>query len=228
MLISEMHIEFKERMDKMDSFQNPNLEPEQIDLLFNISQDELIKELTKDGLEKTQTSQDYLKNILENFKTSTFTNTVDNKPNGVFITLPSNYRKAVQEEAKITCTNCKGNTVEELVDVIPTTHGQYNEVRKDPFKRANNNKIIRLSVDEKFELICSTDNIITDYYLRYYREPVSMQYGTQYPTPTTDVNCELSIEAQREIIKKAVVIASKSLENINKYQIEAQSLQQIN
>lgn len=225
MTISEMHFEFKQLMDKMDSLQNPNLEPEEIDVLLNRAQNDLINYLTRDGLEKTQTNQDLIKNILDNYTTSTFSVTADSKTKSKFVVLPDNYRKAIQEEVRISYVDCKNVLQTPYVEVKPITHAEYNDDRKNPFKQPNTNKVLRLATfkigsDETYELISSEGVTITNYYLRYYRNPLEMAYATQYPVPGTDVDCELSIEAQREIIKRAVILASKALENIQKYQLE--------
>lgn len=232
MAIADMHLEFKERFDKIDSTQNPNLDPEEIDIFLNIAQQELFSELFKEGAERTQKEHDYLKNLISNFTTNTFTTTASNKPNGKFVLLPTDYKRALQENATVTYTDCKDHTASNYVNVYPKTHGEYNEARLDPFNKPNKNKVIRLSTyksgnNETFELIGGTGIIITDYHLRYYREPVTMRYGTHYVPATTDVDCELSIEAQRDIVERAVILASKATENYQKYQVETDNIKTV-
>lgn len=228
--ILEMHTEFQELFDKMDSSLNPLLEAEQIDLLFNVVQRDFFKELIREGAENTQTAEDYLSALISDYRTTTFNLDTTNKANARYIDLPNNYKKALQEEATITYTDCHDVIRSKIVKVIPITHGEYNTGIEDPFKKPNLEKIRRLGTAKNsngnwtFELLYSPNTTITNYYLRYYREPVDMSAGSLYPVVGPDVDCELNEEAKREIIKRAVSLASKALENFPKYQIEEQNI----
>ncbi len=235
MTIAEQHLEFKQRYDKLDSFTNALIEPEEIDVWFNLAQAQLFSNFVQSGLEKTENAKDFWQNLITNFTTTTFVNTVDSKPNGRFIVLPDNYKKAIEEECRIGYLDCNSNIQSKFVSVYPITHGEYNDVRSNPFKKPSLTRVNRLSVGKigvntnpSFELLFAPGTTLTNYYLRYYREPVNMQYGTQYPTPGLDIDCELSTEAQREIIKIAVALASKAVEDYQKYQIEEQSINNTN
>ena len=45
----------------------------------------------------------------------------------------------------------------------------------------------------------------------YIKEPLKMQYGSQYATPLPDVDCELDNKATTKIIEMAVKSALKTL-----------------
>lgn len=228
MTVSEMHTEFKLGYDKADSLNYPNFLPEEIDVFLNRSQDRIINQrafgnnIKRESLEETQKRVDDLRNIVSDFATTTFTTSSVNKPNGKFVALPSNYRYAIEEEALITYADCNGNNQQERILVIPISHDRYNTMVRDPFNKPDKESILRLALEkqggfETFELI--TDGVITlnRYYLRYLRDPQVIRYGTQYPTPTTDQDCELSEHLHREIIDEAVKIA---LENIQAPRIQ--------
>ena len=216
MTVDQMHFRFKLRFDKIDSFSLPEYSPEEIDELLNMAQQFLIVQVTKDGIEKTEENMDYLKNVTRAFKSTTFISNSSNKPNGVYVNLPSDYRTALLEEADVSYIGCGGSTTSYRATVIPTTRDRYNRVIKDPFNKPDEKNILRLvsenvSGAESFELVSSDGCTITSYYLDYIREPRRIQHGTQYATPTSDVDCELSEKAQEKVIEIAVDLAMDSL-----------------
>jgi hypothetical protein len=224
MTVATMHSEFKIGLDKVDSLSHPNFLPEEIDVLLNQAQDKFIKQRSygnnprRIGLEETQKRLDDIKNLITNFESTTFVTNTDNKPNGAFVAIPSDYMFAIEEEATITYLDCNGDSATKRVDVIPTTHDRYNKVKRDPFHRPDNSEVHRLgytkiSGSENFELITGSGNTVSNYYLRYLKEPVVIQYGTQYSTPIADVDCDLSEHTHREIIAIAVKDALEDIES---------------
>lgn len=239
MTVAEMHQEFKIGLDKVDSLSHPNFLPEEIDILLNQAQEKFIKQRAygnnprRLGLEETQKRLDDLKNIISNFESVVFYSDSNNKPNGVFVTLPDDYIFAIEEEAAINYTDCNGSTSNKRIDVVPTTHDRYNKVKRDPFHKPLDIEVHRLGYGlnpfggtETFELITGENNTITNYYLRYLKTPVSIQYGSQYPVPVPDVNCELSNHTHREIVAMAVVEALVDIESPS-YSVNKNELNQI-
>jgi len=234
-----MHQEFKIGLDKVDSLSYPNFLPEEIDILLNQAQEKFVKQRAygnnprRLGLEETQKRLDDLKNIISNFESVTFTSNSNNKPNGVFVALPDTYMFAIEEEASINYIDCNGQVANKRIDVVPTTHDRYNKVKRDPFHKPTNVEIHRLGYElntsgntQTFELITGDNNTITNYYLRYLKTPISIKYGTQYPVPSADVNCELSDHTHREIIAMAVVDALVDIESPS-YSVNRNELNQI-
>lgn len=225
MTVAQMHTEFKIGLDKVDSLAAPNFLVTEIDIFLNNAQEQFIEQragktnIKREGLEETQKRIDDLKNIIENYETTTFVNTTSNKPNGVFVDLPSNYRRAIEEEVSISYTDCNGDATTGRPNVTPTTHDRYNTVvKKDPFNKPNKSQVYRLAFsrqagNETFELITSPSETITNYYLRYLKDPVSITYGTQYVPPVADVDCELSNHTHREIIALAVKNALEDIQS---------------
>lgn len=239
MTVAEMHQEFKIGLDKVDSLSYPNFLPEEIDILLNQAQEKFVKQRAygnnprRLGLEETQKRLDDLKNIISNFESVTFTSNSSNKPNGVFVALPDTYMFAIEEEASINYTDCNGKVANKRIDVVPTTHDRYNKVKRDPFHKPTDVEIHRLGYElntsgntQTFELITGDNNTITNYYLRYLKTPISIKYGTQYPVPSADVNCELSDHTHREIIAMAVVDALVDIESPS-YSVNRNELNQI-
>lgn len=289
MLVSQLHNEFKVGVDKIDSLNSANLLPEEIDIFLNNAQRTFIEQRAygtnpkREGLEETQKRLDDLRNIVSNTTISTFTTNSNNKPNGYFIALPTNYMHAIQEEADIRYNDCNStkvtssnivsgsiyfvqsgsivynsttytapayftgvtvaanavttftgtgivyNSVTKRIPVKPITHDRYNKVIHDPFNKPYQDEVIRLgyervSNNESFELITDGSFSISNYYLRYLREPNEIQYGTTYAVPTTDVDCELSDYTHREIIAIAVQEALANIEANNRYQTKAREV----
>lgn len=220
MTASQMHYEFKIGLDKIDSLAYPNLIAEEIDVFLNSAVDEFISQraygnnIRKQGIEETQKRLDDLRNITKSYNTTTFINTPNNKPNGVFVNLPSDYRHALQEDCTISYTDCHNQTVSDIGKVIPITHDRYNKIIKDPFNKPTNDKILRLAYEgDTFELISTANSTITNYSLRYLRKPAVITNGPSYQTPVAMINCDLSESTHREIIKLAIIRALSNIES---------------
>lgn len=225
MTSSEMHTYFKILFDKTDSLNYPQFLPEEVDIWLNIAQDKFIEQRAygnnprREGLEETQKRQDDIRNVIKNFSTSTFTTSANNKTNGRFISLPADYRHAIEEEILVSYTDCHGTTQQKRVEVLPTTHDRFNRTVDDPFNKPYEDLVVRLVYEgNTFELV--TDGVVTPvtYYLRYIKTPQRIQYGSIYSTPTTNVDCELATHTHIEIIKLAV---QEALENIQSQRLQS-------
>lgn len=117
MTISEMHNEFKLGVDKIDSQAYANILPEEIDVFLNTAIEQFIAQRMtgsnpkKESVEETQKRTDDLRNITKNYSTTSFTANSDNKTNGKFVAMPSDYRHALQEEAEIIYQDCNSAVV---------------------------------------------------------------------------------------------------------------------
>lgn len=225
-----MHTYFKILLNKLDSFNNQNLEPEEIDVFLNQTMFRIIEQRAYgsnpkgEAVEETEKRVDDLNNITNPYSTSVFFTDSLSKPNGKYIELPSDYRHALEEECVVSYTDCNSQSQTKRVAIKPLTHDRYNKVIRDPFNKPYTDLVVRLShskVNNKqvFELVTDGSVTLTTYYLTYLRTPVSMQYGSAYATPTTDVNCELNEHMHREIVETAVRAAIETVESprINTY-----------
>jgi hypothetical protein len=226
--ISEMHKQFRIEYDSIDSFSNPEYSAEEVDYFLNSAQDTLVEQAKVVGTEKDQTLRDMLANITENFISSTFLTNASNEPNGVFVELPSDYRTSLKESVTIEFANCNDVDTTKRIPVVPSTHDRLNVDVRNPFKKPNKRERV-ISVPFKYlsgdpsiqsiELLTDGTFTITSFHLRYLKNPRKMQYGTQYATPTVDVDCELNIEAQNWIIKEAAIAAFKATNQLQKVQL---------
>ncbi len=209
MTCAELHQEFKFRLDKIDSLNYPNFRPEEIDLILNNAQDRLIKQRyglnnnKRQSFEETEKRTNDLKNITINAILTPLAYSVNNiDTNARFFTVPTNHWFTVQERAGITCLHC-GINVTQRVQVVPTSHAEISTVLKDPFKKPNSEKVLRLMIDGKIELVSNCT--IVDYQFRYLRQPVKIDL-------TTSTTCELSEHIHNELVDLAVSIALESIE----------------
>jgi hypothetical protein len=224
MTIAETHFKFKLGLDKVDTLATPNFLPEEIDSILNDAQSKYIQQrangtnFKKESIEETQKRVDDLKDITDNFETSTFIVNSKNKPNGKFVQLPTNYLRALEEEVLVEKLDCRNNTISERIDVVPITHDRYNTVKRDPFHKPDEEEVNRLPFGKisgigSFELVSAPDVTIKSYFLRYFRVPVKMRYGTQYQTPTTDVDSEFNDQTLTEIIALAIKDTLEKIES---------------
>jgi len=224
MTVQEMHEQFKIGLDKVDSLSVPNFLPEEVDIFLNNAQEQFIEQRAyggnpkRQGLEETQKRLDDLKNITKNFDSATFIQNSNNKPNGSFVNLPTDYRHAMEEEVEVSYVDCNNSTVITRPEVDPTTHDRYNRIIKDPFNKPDRTVVYRLGYErvnnvEAFELVPSANETLIRYYLRYTREPIRIQQGSIYQTPLADQDCELSNHTHREIVAIAVKNALEGIES---------------
>lgn len=230
-----MHIYFKILLNKLDTLNYQNLLPEEIDIFLNQAMFKFIENRAYglnpkgDSLEETQKRVDDLRNIIFSVTTTStsFTTTAENKPNGLFVPLPSDYRHAIEEECTISYTDCNGVTRTKRVEVVPITHDRYNRIKKDPFNKPYEDLILRLGYastgttadaaagnsSPSFELLTDGTYTITTYYLRYIATPIEMRNGAEYSTPTTNQGCVLSDHTHRELVELATQAAIETIES---------------
>lgn len=207
-----MEVAFKQGLDKFDSLNYPDFQTDQIELLLNQAQDTFVKQrygvsnAKRQSFEETQKRTEDLKNLVTNVIIVPAANAVDNiNSNARFVTLPTNHWFIIQELTGISYIGCNGATVTDRVFTEAIQHNDYSKIINNPFAQPNENKILRMMEAGRVELISSTGVTITDYHLRYIKEPVRISV-------TNSVNCELSTETHQEICNLAISIALEGIE----------------
>lgn len=208
-----MHLQFKFEMDKLDSLNYPNFLETEIDLLLNQAQDRIVKQRygknnpKRESYEETQKRIEDLKNITLDAK---IIPGIVSPSDGIdlfsrFCILPTDHWFIVQERADISYQNCHGAAIVDTVEVRPVQHSEFSKIIKDPFKRPNNSKVLRLMEGGRVEIITSPNTTLTLYRLRYIKRPVRIDL-------TNLIDCELSEHIHQEIIDEAVKIALEGVE----------------
>lgn len=218
MTLAEMHIEFKLGLDKTDSLNYPNFEPEEIDLWLNNAQDRFVKTRyvhnhKNETFEETQKRTDDLRTIVTEVTLPPSAIQTPTKPNGILFDLPDGtmggpdiYWFAINEECEIRYEDCNGSWVDERTGVYAAQHDDYDKMVDDPFNKPNKDVILRLMHGRWAELITDGTFTINQYFLRYLRKPIRLDIITN---PT--MSCELADHTHQEIVDMAVSLA---LENI--------------
>lgn len=224
MTIDKMHILFRVLLDRVDANFYRNLLAEEVDIFLNEAQDMFIKQRyggnnnKYTGFEETQKRIEDLRNIVvPDVLLSLSSNQTGAKPNGFFYDLPVDYFISVQEEAEIIYVDCNEDNTSSRLGFVGCTLDEYNNIVENPFEQPNPAKGEdsfgkRLMFDRLQALTFGKFNI-NKYFLTYIRKPLEMRYGTQYITPTTNVNCELAEITHREIVKLAVDLALETYES---------------
>lgn len=101
----ELHIAVRQGLEKIDSFQDEALFPEEIDLQLNRMQDRYIDTILDNRFEDTQTTLDSLRNLVVRNKSlqAIIYNSTDEdfEPNAVYAILPANYKTLINDRSTI-------------------------------------------------------------------------------------------------------------------------------
>lgn len=220
MTAAQMQLSFKQGMDKFDSKNYPNLEPEEIDLVLNQAQDVFVKQrygynnTKKESFEETQKRTEDLKALVVTQNIIPLANISDNiNSNANFVTLPTDHWFTIQELTNVTFTDC-GISKTEDVYTLGIQHDDYSKLIGNPFGKPTDEKVLRLMTQEGVELLHSSTSTINYYKLRYIKRPIKID-GTNIP----NVDCELSEHTHQEICNIAIMIALENIETqrINTY-----------
>ena len=168
---------------------------------------------TQESFEGSEEIRRYLDVLVKTVKTSTLTTNPNStlSVNSVLVELPSNdVWYIVYESVDLQDSNLKCNSIQE-VPVIPTKHDNLQRILKNPFKRPNERRVLRLDLTGNMvELI--SKYTISNYTLRYISKPEPIIL-TNLPNNLTINNvgtkneCKLNPAIHRMILEKAVQFA---------------------
>ena len=216
MTVEEMHISFKQGLDKFDSKNYPNLEEEEIDLLLTQAQEAFVKQrygynnISMQSFEETQKRTDELRTLIINLTLGIVANSGNNiDNNSVFAdSLPDDYWLSLQEQTEIEYLDCNNTTIKKKVFTEAIQHDDYNKIITSPFSKPNKNKVLRLTSSNGVELLHSPEVTVTGYTLRYLKRPLPIDL-VNFPTRAI----ELPIITHQEIVNLAVSIALENIES---------------
>lgn len=143
-----------------------------------------------DSFESTEEMRRYLSNLVAEKYLKPITNTSDT-PLGLtttstFFTLPEDLWFITLESVILDNGKCGGET---YIKVYPTKQDEYQNIKDNPFRGANDRRALRLDLSEgNVEIICKY--LITRYYIRYIKKVP--------PIILTDLPDNLTIEGKRE------------------------------
>lgn len=123
------------------------------------------------------------------------------------------YESVTFNDDSLGCKN--GNTVM----VKPITQDEYNITRKNPFRMANDRRVLRLTRGNKAEIISKYK--LKSYNIRYIMKPAPIiledltQYGVSINNKTKVTECQLNAACHRIILSRAVQLAKSLWESTN-------------
>ena len=210
----EFSNEFDILYNNIASNQAPGLDEYEKSVFLTDAQDALVlemitgKNLTGDSFEKTEELRRYLTDIT---KTATPIQSTKNtikkiSDKSTLYVCPDNLWFIVYESAKL-------SGIEGVIDVIPITHDEYLRTRKNPFKKAADNKVLRLDIEGELELISSRE--ITEYTIRYIQclEPIILDElgDLTIKGKSQKTECKLNPALHEAILERAVQLAKASM-----------------
>lgn len=201
MTLEELSDEFDVIINSYDNSQSLVFNEYEKSIYLTKAQEYIIKDLYR-NYEGTEELNSYLKTLI---KDKTYP--IEDSTN-IELDYPNNFLYILKEYANIN-TTCKSNNI---VDVLPITQDEYNEVVGNPF-RGSKSKVLRLE-ENKIKLI--TDLPIISYTMTYLSNPspiilVDLPNGLTINNESKkSTTIETSESIHREILDKAVQLAIQS------------------
>ena len=227
MTISEMHYDFKKKLNKVDSEQNRNLLVPEIDWALNEAQELFIKMVAEPrqrsflGFEKSQRTIDDIRTIVESEQVVTITNGV--------APFPERYLFFLKAEVLMDKGNCRG--------VKGRLHVRQHddEFENSPFDKSSFEwRIVNgLFITEGVKVFDDGTFTNKSLVLSYIRKPSYIHNANAFRNGTYQlpsgrvlegtVDCELPEHTHREIVDIAVAMVSGELLS-NDYQVKLSKL----
>ena len=118
------------------------------------------------------------------------------------------YETVKLQDANLKCTSY------ENIEVVPVTQDDFSRIIKNPFRKPSANRVLRLDVDGKVELV--SDYNIQSYTVRYIKrlEPIildDLPNGLTIKGESKETNCKLNPALHDAILARAVKLAKASM-----------------
>ena len=235
MTTSEFKLEFDLLYDNISSSASPGLDNYEISVYLTTAQEELVKtnysgaNSINKGFENTEKRRRELNELVKTNESTTIITSSDNIVSGsVFFKIPDDVFYILNEQIKLTSTDtCLNN---KYITIKPTTHDEILVDLKNPFRKPNKNKALRLDLssigsDKVVEIV--TAYTPSSYKLRYVKKPKPIIVGNFESDPNLSglgllvdglnviTECELNSEFHREILNRAVQLAIRDYRENN-------------
>ncbi len=222
MTISEMHIYWREKLDKSGSLNTYDFESEQIDFWINEAIRKYVKDryLPKDeGFEQSEKRRSDLENIVYSQTLSCASSS--EKPNS-FVAYLSDLDEihwlTVGEEVQISYVDCHGDSQTKRRGIVQTTEDTYRPMVDNAFGEHilenGSAKPLRLRRRKNVYFVTDGNYDVTEYYITYIKQPVEVNYELA-------VGCDLAAHTHDEIIDKSIGMVLAAMGDAEKYQLES-------
>lgn len=231
MTLSDFNAQFDLYYNNIASNQAPGLNAYEKSVFLTDSQNEYALNLYNgrnplgESFEQTEELRRYLSTLILDSSISPYVPEEGEQwphiePNSQFFQLPQNtqvdkYKKVwfiVYESVDISANdNCKNNT---SLDVYPTRYDEYRKLKKNPFRGANDRRVLRFDYSEDMVELVSKYQI-KNYNIRYLRKPKpiileKLEDGLSIDGENIAMNCELPDSLHKVILMRAVELAIQS------------------
>ena len=190
---------------------------------LTIAQEEMVVNLYTgnnpqgDSFESSEEIRRYLANLVVGKNLKPITNT-SGTPLGLnttskFFTLPDDPKIwfTIYESVVVDNGKCGDSTT---MKVYPVRHDEYQNIKDNPFRGANDRRALRLDLSEgNVEIVCKYN--VTDYYIRYIKRLtpivlVDLPDGLTINEKSKATGCELHEALHHKILERAVMLALQS------------------
>ena len=241
--------EFRQQFDisynAIASNSAPGIDDFELSVYLTTAQLEIIKNYydplsnrKQKGFESTEKRRRDLNQLIKDYKTSTvITDSSNINSEAKYYPLPNDLFLIVNEKAKITSEDCYNN---KTLTIKPISYDEYDIQIDNPFEKPNEKVAWRLDLsnvnNSKVVEIISPYNILgsLEYQIRYIKYPkpiIITDLDIAFPSDnltidgiSTETPCELNTEICREILDRAVLLATADYRPQN-LQVKAQMSQ---
>jgi hypothetical protein len=238
----EFRTHFDISYNAIASMSAPGIDDFELSVYLTTAQLEIIKNYydplsnrKQKGFEATEKRRRDLNQLLKDYKTtSTITNSSNIDSEAKFYIVPNDLFLIVNEKAKVTSEDCYNN---KILNIKPKSYDEYDTQIDNPFEKPNEKVAWRLDLsnvnNNKVVEIISPYNISgsLEYQIRYIKYPkpiIITNLNTAFPSDNLTIDgifaetpCELNTEICREILDRAVLLATTDYRPQN-LQVKAQ------
>lgn len=173
------------------------------------------------SFESTEEIRRYLDTLIKtvNYERPTLVDIVGLNKNSTFYKLPNDLAFITLEQVQLDNLNTNCNIREERINVVPTTQDEYNKIIKNPFRKPNDKRVLRLDAGKNYVELISKYKIV-NYIIRYLIKPTPIiltdfPEGLSIDGYSNKTECELSPSIHDIILLRAVQLAltTKNIKN---------------
>lgn len=222
MTINDMHIAFREYLDRSGAQEMADFGHDQIDFWINQYIHQFVKDRSygQKGFEQNEKRVSDIEQLVVAV-TIPCSSVGAIKPNGYMALLPTDHWFTVGEEVDYDYTDCHGVSKNKRKGVRQCTEDEYVPIVSNPFSphvlEFGSAKPLRLRYEDHVELISDGSYVIKNYYLVYIRKPITVLWDT---IVANRVDCDLKELTHDEIVRGAVKMALASIGDSEKWQIQ--------
>lgn len=175
------------------------------------------------SFESSEEIRRYLNTLIKTitYETPALVDIVGLNKNSIFYKLPNDLAFITLEQVQLDNLNTNCNIKEERINVVPTTQDEYNKIIKNPFRKPNDKRVLRLDVGKNYVELISKYKIV-NYIIRYLIKPtpiilIDFPEDLSIDGYSNKTECELPSSIHDMILLRAVQLAltTKNIKNTN-------------